>query len=497
MKPLLLSILGCAEDFYEHHTQEENPMKKDRSLRLCTALVIFMSIVFPGCSDDSNPGLLRVRVVNGDGQAIADSTVVLGNSDGSMITSGTTGATGIVRFANPPNNATVTAGIHCQAYSRTYYFLAATYDVNISELTLMLNDCSEGEYGTLNVNVADGLSGIAYREVTVGGLTYGGDSHSFSFEIGSYFFQSDGKFTLVAVGYDANDRPVGYGLLLDQTFSDGMTVDVTIDKTDLAQIEYLMENTPQSAVQYILANPITRKGADTYVFSIWGEAPVPAWVTIPYILDFGESYRFTATLDIDRDGDEIADSEIGIIRKSLTQSNQTFDFSKTPLIPTNLAFSMTKPDCPTISWNEADASAQFVGIFLYDSLTVPVKSYFSYSFVLPPSRTSIVFPQLPETLAAFRPTGFRDLDISTYNYDIYSGYDDYLRKTDMYYSGRYEEPAESALAFSETWISGSESAKGGSTDGSLPEMFTRYVQGRNAGHLLHLKRSVRMNEVSP
>jgi hypothetical protein len=427
-------------------------MKIDYRPGLCALLGIFMSIFFSGCSDDGNPGSLRVRVVNEGGQEIADATVVLGNSDGSMITYGTTDATGIVRFQNPPNNATVTAGIHCQAYSRTYYYLAAAYDVNISELTLMLYDCSEGDYGTLNVNVADGLSGIDYREVTVGGLTYGGDSHSFSFGIGSYFFQSDGKFSLVAVGYDANDQPVGYGLLLDQTFSDGMTVDVTIDKTGFGQIEYLMKNIPQSAMRYILANPITRKGADTYVFSIWGEAPVPASVTIPYILDFGESYRFTATLDIDRDGDEITDSEIGIVRKSLTQSNQTFDFSKTPLIPTDLTFSMTKPDCPTISWNGGDASAQFVGIFLSDSSTAPVKSYFSYSFVLPPSRTNIVFPELPETLAAFRPTGYQGLDISTYNYDIYSGYDDYLRKTDMHYSGTYEEPAELVFTYSQTGL---------------------------------------------
>ena len=429
-------------------------MKKDRCLMLCAIFVIFISMSFSGCGDDGSLGSLRVRVVNADGKEIADSTVVLGNPDGSMVTFGATDATGIIPFQNPPNNATVTAAIDCQGYSYRYYSLAAAYDVNIPEVTLMLYDCGDGaDSGTLNVNVADGLSGIVWREVTVGGLTYGGSSYSFSLYVGSYFFQSDGKFSVVAVGYDANDNPVGYGLLLDQTFYDGITVDVTIDKTGLGQIEYLMQNIPESAMEYVLLNPITKKGANTYVFSIYGEAPVPSSVNIPYILDFGDSYSFIAILDTDRDGDGTIDSEIGMHKKSLTQSSQIFDFSKTPLIPANLAFSMTKPDCPTISWSGSDDSSQFIKISLSSYITSPAESYFSYSFVLPPSRTSIVFPELPETLAAFRPTGYQNLDISTYNYDIYSGYYDYLRKTDKYYSGTYEEPAELAFAFSETGIS--------------------------------------------
>jgi len=428
-------------------------MKKDFCPRLCAILVIFIFISFSGCSDDGNPGSLRVKVVNADGKEIANSNVVLGNPDGSMVTSGTTDATGIIRFQNPPINATVTAAIDCQSYSYHYYFLAAAYDVNISEVTLMLSECTDGsDSGTLNVNVADGLSGIVWREVTVGGITYGGDSYSFSLYVGAYFFQSDGKISVVAVGYDANDNPVGYGLLLDQTFYDGLTVDVTIDKTDLGEIEYRLQNIPQSAIEYSLTNPITRKDAYTFVFSSWGEAPVPSSVNIPYILDFGDSYSFIATISIDSDGDGTSDSQIGMHKKSLTQSSQIFDFNKTPLIPSNLTFSMTKPDCPTISWSESDPSSQFIKIFLSSSISSPDKSYFSYSFILSPSRTSIVFPELPETLAAFRPTGYQNLNIYTYNYDIYSGYDDYLRKTDMYYSGTYEEPAESVFTYSETGL---------------------------------------------
>ena len=428
-------------------------MKKDCCLRLCAIFVIFISISFSGCSDDGNPGSLRVRVVNSDGKEIANSTVVLGNSDGSRVTFGTTDATGIIRFQNPPNNATVTAAIDCQASSYRYYSLAAAYDVDITEVTLTLYDCANGSgFGTLNVNVTDGINGIDYRDVTVGGLTYGGDSYAFSLPVGPYFFQSDGKISVVAVGYDANDNPVGYGLLLDQTFYDGITVDVTIDKTDLGQIEYIMQNIPQSTMGYVLLNPITRKDADTYVFNVSDEPPVPSSVNIPYILDFGESYRFIATLAIDRDGDGTIDSEIGMQKKSLTQSSQIFDFSKTRLIPSNLTFSMTKPDCPTISWSGSDVSSQFIKISLSSYITSPDKSYFTYSLVFPPSRTSIIFPEPPETLAAFRPTGYQNLDISTYNYDIYSGYDDYLRKTDMYYSGMYEEPSELVLTFSETGL---------------------------------------------
>ena len=430
-------------------------MKKCPCLSLWVIFVLFVPICFSSCgSDHVNVDSLRVRVVNGDGKEINNSTVVLGNQDGSMVSSGITDATGIIRFKNPPLNATVTAAVHCRRDSVDYYSLAATYDVNISETTMMLFDCSDDDTsGTLNVNVADGLSGIAYRTVTVGGITYGGDSHSFSLYVGSYFFQSDGNISVVAIGYDENDNPLGYGLLLDQTFSDGMTVDVTIDKANLGQIEYLMQNIPPSIKGYTLTNPIIRKGADTYVFSVWGDAPVPMSVSIPCIFDFGESYRFEASLDMDSEGDGTIDSRIGISRKSLTESSQIFDFSTTPLIPADLAFSMTKPDCPTISWRKSDVSSQFMRISLFSSFTLPSKSYFSYSFFLPPSRTSIVFPELPETLAPFRPTGYQDLTIATYNYDIYSDYNDYLEKTDMYYNGMYEAPAESAFAFSETKIS--------------------------------------------
>lgn len=430
-------------------------MKKEYFLRLCAILVIFISISFSGCSDDGSSGSLRVRVVTGDGKAIADATVVLGNSDGSMVTFGTTDAAGIIRFKNPPCNATVTAALNCQAYSTDYYFLAAAYDINIRDVTLTLSECTEGsDYGTLNVNVTDGLSGIVWREVTVGGLTYGSGSHSFSLYVGPYFFQSDGKISVVAVGYDEDDNPIGYGLLLDQTFYDGNTVDVTIDKTDIGQIEYLIQNIPESVMGYVLLNPITRKDSDSYVFSIRGNPPVPSSVNIPCISGFGESYKFIALLRIDRDGDETRDAEIVMQKKSLTQSSQVFDFSKSPLIPDNLAFSMTKPDCPTISWSGSDISSQLIKIYLSPYIDSASKAYFSYLFSLPPSRTSIVFPELPDTIAAFRPDGYQDLDISTYNYDIYSGYDDYLIKTDMYYSGIYEEPSESVFTYSNTGISG-------------------------------------------
>ena len=85
----------------------------------------------------------------------------------------------------------------------------------------------------------------------------------------------------------------------------------------------------------------------------------------------------------------------------------------------------------------------------------------------------------------------------TYKYDIYSGYNDYLKKTDMYYSGTYEEPAESSFAYSETEISAPGGAKYGPAVDPLAESFVWYVQGRNADHLAHLRRSVRGNGGSP
>jgi hypothetical protein len=432
---------------------KENSMKKNMCVRICAIIGLFISISYWGCSNDGNPSLLRVRVVNSDGKKIAHSTVVLGNPDGSMVTFGTTDANGMIRFQNPPDNATVTAATDCQTQSYHYYSLAVTYDVNMSEVTLTLFDCSGGSgYGTLNVNITDGISGIDFREVTVGGLTYGRDSHTISLPVFPDFYQSDDKISVVTVGYGADDNPVGYVLLLDQTFYDGMTVDVTIHKTDFGYIEYIMQNVPQSVIRYVLSNPMTRKGADTYVFGVWDDPPVPSSVTIPYIPDFGESYRFIANLYLDSDGDGTSDSEIGIHKKSETESNQIFDFSKTPQIPANLTFSMTKPGCPTVSWSGSDVSSQFMNVSFSSYLSSPDQSYYAYSLTLPPSRTSIGFPELPETLAAFRPTGYENLDIYTYKYDIYSGYDDYLKKTDMYYSGTYKEPSELLFTFSKTGL---------------------------------------------
>ena len=129
-------------------------MKKVCCLSLSAILVTLILMSFLGCSDDGNPGSLRVRVLNSDGKEIANVTVVLGNPDGTMVSFGTTDATGIIRFQNPPYNATVTAALDCQASLYHYYFFAAVYDVNISEVTLTLYDCTGGSgYGTLNVNV--------------------------------------------------------------------------------------------------------------------------------------------------------------------------------------------------------------------------------------------------------------------------------------------------------------------------------------------------------
>jgi len=428
-------------------------MRKMYRQRLGAVLGIFIFSSFLGCSDDSIPVSLRVRVVNADGKEIPGATVVLGNPDGGMVTYGTTDTTGVTRFQNPPPRATVTAAMDCQTTSYHYYSLAAVYDVNISEVTLILYDCAESSnYGTINVDVTDGVSGIEFREVTAGGITYGGTAYSFSLPVYPFFFQNDGKISVIAVGYDANDTPVGYGLLLDQTFYDGITVDVTIDQTDLGEITYTMENAPTSATGYLLMNPVTRKNSNIYIFNIWGEAPVPPSAIIPYIEGVGESCSFIANVFIDRDEDGTDDSEIGIQKKSPAHSNQVFDFNETPLIPFNLSFSTTKPDCPTISWSGSDVSSQFIEISFSTRITSPSKEYFSYSFTLSPSRTKIIFPELPENLAPFRPSGYQYLDLSVNKYDFYLGYDDYLRKTDMHYRGLFEEPAEFIYAYSQTGL---------------------------------------------
>jgi hypothetical protein len=70
---------------------------------------------------------------------------------------------------------------------------------------------------------------------------------------------------------------------------------------------------------------------------------------------------------------------------------------------------------------------------------------------VPASSTSLIFPELPDVLAAFRPEAYSDLSLVTTKFDKPAGYDDYL-KAAADYTGRFTE-AEGLSSYSYSSIS--------------------------------------------
>jgi len=59
------------------------------------------SHLFRGCSDDSSPVSLCVRIAKAVGKEIRGATIVLGNTDGGVVAYSTTDITGATGFQNP------------------------------------------------------------------------------------------------------------------------------------------------------------------------------------------------------------------------------------------------------------------------------------------------------------------------------------------------------------------------------------------------------------
>ncbi|MEK7851954.1 MAG: hypothetical protein AAB275_08715, partial [Deltaproteobacteria bacterium] len=194
--------------------------------------------------DTGAASTLMVKVVNDDDKSpISGATVVLGDSTGAMISYSTTDGSGETTFTGPPANATVTAAVSSDNGTETLYSLKTLYDVNLSEVTINLDKAS-ASLRTVSVNVTSSIVEVNYWEV------YGGDGYITGDAIDNPVdiniiqpnIQSDGKVSFFAVGYDVNGNPVGYGTLLDQSFTDGMTID--INKSDLSTASFNMTNIP-------------------------------------------------------------------------------------------------------------------------------------------------------------------------------------------------------------------------------------------------------------
>jgi len=376
----------------------------------------------------SGAGSLRIRVVNYHNNRVPNATVVLGNSSGAMVTYGTTDANGEYTFTSPPANATVTAAMSCiDSGTHTNYSLEAIYDVNVPAVTSLLNDCNtnSSKIGTITVNVTSSISGVTSNVVHLGGNSnYGART---TYDIYSDYLQSDGKLSIVIEGRDANGKTIGYGSLLDQTFTSGMSVNINVNQP-VSYVQYQLTNIP--ATVKVLWNDLApvRKGQQIYLSTNISSSTTSTTLNVPYVPSYGDSFTYSteAILDQNNNGHDDSFTGLGVVGGTASApSNQSFDFSQKLTIPSSLAVSNGAGTAtPTISWAGTDLNATF----LNGQWRIPYSSTAQMQmwFYASSTRTSIVFPELPQSLSAFRPSALDGFNVQNVAVSSINTYSDWL-----------------------------------------------------------------------
>lgn len=388
--------------------------------------IMTVMITFAGCGGDGDR-LLIVTVADGPTHKITGVTVVLGDSNGKMITYGTTGANGRIVFSNAPENATVTAAFSCLSpgASGPANSLDVRYDVN-GPVTLYVNGClppsgpstGSSDLGTLTLNITNGISGITQYEVFTNYpviLGYVGSTTQI-ITIRPYDLQSDGKLSIFVIGKDANGASLGYGYLLDQTFIDGMTVNITVDQP-LSYFQYHLSNLPPTADSLCtdIYQGRSGKGGPWLIdCQILSSAATSTTVNVPYIPGIGDQFLFSVDVFTSHyDGSTTAFTSQYMSAGPFvpTLSDQNFDFSRALAAP-NSAVTGTNTPTPTFSWNGVDPEATMISF--YSSLRLSSASdYYLSMYNMRRTRTSITFPELPDFLASFRPTAVASFSVDT------------------------------------------------------------------------------------
>lgn len=373
-------------------------------------------------------GQLKVTVYGDVNTPLSGATVVLGDSNGDLISFATTGADGKVTFSNPPVNATVTAAYQCASGLSYDRDLEVQYDINAPEIAIGLWDCNDNSsvLGTVNVNVTSNIGGAAWWEIHIGNQSGSGSA----FTLTSEDLQSDGKFSVAAIGYDWGGDPVAYGTALDQTFTNGMTIDITANSTAFTDVPFSFANLHSAAIDYFSFLGVDRNGADLADMYLSGGAPIPSTFAMKAISG-GDSSSYAAGLNLDMNSDGITDAGYYINNGSYpTLDAQTFDFNASvmPTIPANLSIGGTAAR-PVFSWTGSYTSGDVLELDFYTD--------FSYNISMPPTSTSATFPELPDALADFRPNGISEFEVNNWSYDTVNGYDDVLAKNLAYYAGTW------------------------------------------------------------
>lgn len=400
-------------------------------------LVLAMSSLVAGCgsgsSSDSEGASTIVTVTDYSGIRIPNTTVVMGDSNGAMKAHGVTDANGQITFANAPANGTVTAAAGClrSGATTTTYSINVQYDVNGSAV-LSLDNCtgpsivypvnpgSAVPLGTVTVNVTNIPGEVVRNQITIGRHVLagiGGLVTTQTVTLNQNDLDTDETFSIIVTGRDTVDDTIAYGLLLDQKFTNGMTVNVAMQPMGFVQAE--ITNLPTTAVSFYPSISLSRTGKQEITlgrsYSL-SSAPSSTIVQMPYIPGFGDgvTYRLDVNLDQDRNG--IADSRqrFEIAPPSSTPSDHAFDLNKALTAP-YVMVTGAETATPTLSWSGVDpASASiYAGASMRSSST---SWYLGFSKLIR-SRTSIRYPELPDSLAMFRPYKVDYFSVYTYGFE--------------------------------------------------------------------------------
>jgi hypothetical protein len=410
-------------------------------------LVLFLIFTFLASCDSDKAGTksLRVRVVSfeNDGLTttrIPNATVVLGNSDGSMIAYGTTDTKGEYIFVDPPAHATVTAAFPCLQSGATYttYSVKVIYDVNLPAITTWMNDCKTRiPLGTITINAANSISTATNWDIKLGNESYPTSSLAFqhTYTVYSSMLQSDGKLSIAVIGNDSSGQPVGYGVLPDQTFADGMTVTINVDKM-MSHVQYSLNNIPSTAKSLVASIGMMHMDNSISIDSDSGglsSAVTTTTMNVAYIPGFGDQFDYLVWGQLDQNNNGQAESfvSLGNTGPGNPPADQNFDFNQALTIPADPAVSYaTGTTRPTFSWTGADSTADQMYLnVLYENSD----KMFNIAWIMAaPQRTSVVFPELPASLAAYMPANVNTFSCGIWDMSAYSGYDDSLIKADQW-----------------------------------------------------------------
>jgi hypothetical protein len=380
-----------------------------------------------GCGRDGDSHLV-VTVADGSNHKLSGVTVVLADSNGAMVNYGTTDGNGKISFPKPPANATVTAAFSClyPGAPAATNSLDVRYDVN-GPVTLHVGGClppsgsstGSSDLGTITLTVANSIPGITQYEVSTNYpvvTVYSGLITQQTITINPWDLQSDGKLSLFVIGEDANGTSLGYGYLLDRTFIDGMTVNITVDQP-MSYLQYRITNLPSTADSLCPGVYQGRSGKG----GLWlgncqsiSSAATSTTVNVPYIPGLGDQFLYSVDVFSSRnDGTAYVHSSQYLSSGPFSPalSEQGFDLSQA-LAALYLTATGINTPTPTLSWSVVDPEATMIRFFA--SFNIPsVPNYYLSTSAMSLTRTSITFPELPDSLAAFRPLAVDYFSVDT------------------------------------------------------------------------------------